>query len=397
MGDASDPYEKYGLRRVINASTSMTRLGGSMPKPEVFRAMEEASRAFIRIPELQVWAERRIAEAFGVEAGLPTAGGSNGITLAAAACIMRDTELEGYDPLEPQTWIPVAQRLPMHTEGLKTEFVIQRSTRSEYDHAIECAGGTLVEAGSEKGATPEELEEAFDPERTAAYHYTITASKDRLPLADVARIAHERGVPVTVDAAPNLTHQEVPRVLMERGADLVSFSGGKHLGGLNNTGVLVGRKDLMKLAHLQSYPFDGIGRGAKMSREMIVGLVKAVELFVGRDDDAFYGALEEQSFELSRRLSEIPGVRSGVVYEPSVIEGVLGPSYAYIALDEGSGISLKELHGKLREGKPAVEALYEPFFVTPEAAGKITIKAEYLLKGDDEIILDRVTRILGDN
>ena len=396
MGDKSDPYEKFGLRRVVNASTSMTRLGGSMPRPEVFRAMEEASRAFIRIPELQVWAGRRIAEAFGVEAGLTTAGGSNGITLAAAACIMRGTELEGYDPLEPQTWIPVAQRLPMHTEGLKTEFIIQRSTRSEYDHALECAGGTLVEAGSEKGATPEDLEEAFDPQRTAAYHYTVTASKDRLPLEDVVRIAHERGVPVTVDAAPHLTHKEVPRVLLDIGVDLVSFSGGKHLGGLNNTGILVGRADLVKLAHLQSYPFDGIGRGAKMSREMIVGLVKAVELFVGRDDNSFYTALEKRSFELSDKLSTIPGVSSGVIYEPSVIEGVLGPSYAYITLDEGANIPLRELHGRLREGEPPVEALYEPFFVTPEAAGKITIKAEYLLEGDDEIILDRVAKILGE-
>lgn len=393
MGE-NDPYEKFGLRRVVNASTSMTRLGGSMPKPEVFRAMEEASRAFIRIPELQVWAGRRIAEAFGVEAGLPTSGGFNGITLAAAACMMRGTELEGFDPLEPQTWIPVAQRLPMHTEGLRTEFIVQRSTRSEYDHAIECAGGSLVEVGSEAGATPEELEEAFYPERTAAYHYTVTASEDRLPLEEVARIAHERGVPVTVDAAPHLTHREVPEVLLGMGADLVSFSGGKHLGGLNNTGILVGSRDLVKLAHLQSYPFDGIGRGAKMSREMIVGLVRAVELFVGRDDEAFYGALERRSFELSRRLAEIPGVSSGVVYEPTVIEGILGPSYAYISLDEGSGISLKELHGRLREGEPAVEALYEPFFITPEAAGKITIKAEYLLEGDDEIIIHRTAELI---
>ena len=168
---------------------------------------------------------------------------------------------------------------------------------------------------------------------------------------------------------------------MGRGADLVSFSGGKHLGGLNNTGVLVGRKELVKLAHLQSYPFDGIGRGAKMSREMIVGLVKAVELFAGRGDEAFYTSLEERSYELSRRLAEVPGVSSGVVYEPSAIEGVLGPSYAYIALDEGAGISLRELHWLLRQGDPAIEALYEPFFITPEAAGKITVKAEYLLEG----------------
>ena len=87
MSQVYNPYEKYGLRRVVNAATCMTMLGGSISPPEVFRAMEDASKSFVHIPELQHWAGKKIAEATGAEAGLPTAGASNGIMLAAAACI----------------------------------------------------------------------------------------------------------------------------------------------------------------------------------------------------------------------------------------------------------------------------------------------------------------------
>ena len=83
-----DPYKKLGLRRVINAATCLTRLGGSIADPTVYHAMEEASKSFVQIPELQHWAGKAIAEATGAEAGHPTAGASNAITLAAAACII---------------------------------------------------------------------------------------------------------------------------------------------------------------------------------------------------------------------------------------------------------------------------------------------------------------------
>jgi len=58
-----DPYKKLGLRRVINAATSLTRLGGSIADPTVYHAMEEASKSFVQIPELQHWAGKTIAEA----------------------------------------------------------------------------------------------------------------------------------------------------------------------------------------------------------------------------------------------------------------------------------------------------------------------------------------------
>ena len=391
---AYDPYEKFGLKRVINAATSLTLLGGSMPHPEVFKAMEDASKAFVNIPALQTWAGKMIAEALGAEAGLPTAGAVNALILAVASCMMKGTELEDHDPLGPRDWIHLAQRLPMHTEGLKTEFIVQAVNRNTYDHAVECAGACLVEAGTTEKTTQSDLSDAFDEDRTAGYYYTVTASPGKLSIRDVAEVAHSHVVPLIVDAAPRLTHKAIPRGILEAGADLVIFSGGKQLGGPNNSGILIGRRDLVKLAHLQAYPFDGIGRASKMSRETIAGLVKALEIFMERDDNEYYRDLETKTRCFSSRLDEIPGIKSGVLTEPTIIEGLIGSSYAYIEIDDDAEVSLKGLHTALLEGDPSIRTLHEPYFVTPEANNRITLKAETLLEGDHEIILDRITKIL---
>ena len=388
-----DPFEKFGLRRTINAATSLTTLGGSMPDPKVFEAMLDASKAFIYIPRLQNWAGGRLAEAFGAEAGLPTAGAVNSLMLACAACIMRGTELEKHDPLRLGDWTHLTQRLPMHTEGLPTEFVVLGDSRSEYDHAIEATGGRRVEAGSKEGVTVKDLEDAYSDE-TAAYYYTLYAFKDQVPLVDFVKVAHDHGVPAIVDAAPCLTHKAVPRKLLDAGTDMVIFSGGKQFGGPNNCGILLGRKELIKLAHLQAYPFDGIGRASKMCRETIVGMMAALDLFMKRDDDAYYTKLREETEEFSRQLDAIDGIRAGVLDEISIAEDVVPPSYSWIEMDGGK-VTLRGLYEELFYGEPSIRALYEPYFVSDEVANRVTFKMEYLLPGDKEIILRRINEILG--
>jgi D-glucosaminate-6-phosphate ammonia-lyase len=389
-----DPFEKYGLRRTINAATSLTTLGGSKPDPKVYEAMLDASQAFIYIPQLQNWAGKRLSEALGAEAGLPTAGAVNSLMLACAACIMRGTELGKHDPLSPVEWVHLVQCLPMHTEGLPTEFVVLGDSRSEYDHAIQAVGGKPIEAGGKDGVTVDDLHAAYNPGKTAAYYYTLYAWRDQVPIEDFIEAAHSHGVPAIIDAAPCLTHKAVPEKILGAGADLVIFSGGKQFGGPNNTGVLLGRKDLIKLAHMQAYPFDGIGRAAKMSRETIAGLIVALELFMERDDDVYYEAMIEETRGFSEQLGAIDGLRSGVLLEPSICEGVVPPSYAWIEVKSG-GKSLRMVYDELLNGDPSIRCLYEPFFITNEASNRVTLKVEYLLPGDKEIILARLREILG--
>lgn len=392
MSERYDPYKKIGLKSVVNAATSLTTLGGSMPRAEVFEAMQDASKGFIVIPELQKRAGELLAEMLGAEAGLPTAGAVNALMLAVAACMFKGTELEDHNPVERSSWTEIIQRLPLNTEGLKNEFIILGNSRSSYDHAITCAGGIRVQAGDKDGVTAQDLRDAFVPDRTAALYYTKTPSAD-MPIKDFCDVAHSLGVPVIVDAAPNLTHASIPSAVLEAGADLVILSGGKQLGSVNNTGILLGRKDLIKLAHLNAYPFDGIGRGAKMSRETIMGLLKAVEIFIEEDRDAYYTEMLGKSKKLASRLDAIDGITSGTLNEPSIVDDVVPPSYVWVEM-ETSKVTLRELFNGLMDGDPMIRPLYEPSFLSTEVVGRITLKVEYLQPGDDDLIVERVKSLL---
>ncbi len=388
----NEPYMKLGLKRTINAATSLTTLGGSIPDPRVFNAMEEASKGFILIPVLQKAAGKRIAELLGAEAGLPTAGAVNSLMLAVAACMFKGTELEEYDPLGLKPWTKIIQHLPLKTGEMKNEFIILGNSRSEYDHAIELAGGKRVQAGSKKGVTAQDLRDAYT-EKTAALYYTVTPSAE-MPIKEFCDVAKELGVPAIIDAAPNLTHPEIPAKILDDGADLLIFSGGKQLGCINNTGILLGKPELIKLAHLNAYPFDGIGRGCKMSRETIMGLLRTVEIFVDEDRNDYYKAMYEKTKALSERLNDINGLKSGTFYEPCMLEDATAPSYAWLEVESGD-VSLRTIYEELLTGSPPIKALYEPYFLTTEAANRMTFKVEYLLPGDEDIIVDRINEIMG--
>jgi len=395
MKEIYDPYEKYGVRRVINAASCLTILGGSIAPPEVFRAMEDASRAFVYIPEFQQWAGKILAEATGAEAGHPTAGAGNAITLAAAACIMRGTELSDYDPLKKETWTHIVQRLPMHTEGLKVEFIVQRSNRNIYDHHVEFAGGRFVEVGTEDGTTMEELSAAFDPKRTAAYYFTVRRSYKSLPLKTVVKVAHEHGVPVIVDAASELPPKSTLTKYIDMGADLVIISGGKFIAGPNNSGILVGRKELIKLAHLQSYPFHGVGRAAKMSRETIAGLITALKAYLELDVSALFDSWKARALWMAEQLNPIPGVESGLTYMVTVEEGEPMVPLCYVEIDEGVfGMDGDELSSRLLEGNPRIYTPYEPSYLLEDYCGKLTLNPEYMLEGEEKIVIERLKDIL---
>lgn len=389
-----NPYEKYGVRRAINAAGTLTRVGGSIARAEVFRAMKDASKSFVHISELQQWAGEVIAEATGAEAGLPTAGGSCSIMLAAAACIMKGTELEEYEPKGRATWQHLIQRLPAHTEGLKTEFIVQRANRDEYDHAVEIAGGRFVEAGTDDGATEEDLDRAFDPERTAAYYYTVQPSTKILPLEAVVRVAHGNGVPLVVDASAELPPRSNLRYFTSKGVDLVCFSGGKTIAGPNNSGILAGRRDLIKLAHLQSYPFEGVGRVAKMSRETIVGLITALRIYLEVDEEAEFRAWEEKARLMAEELGGLPGVEAGVV-NATTPEGIPKFPLVYLRVsEEVHGMTGRQLHQGLIDGDPSIEGIYEPYYLLEDYEGMLVFNPQNILEGEEQIILTRISRIL---
>ena len=285
-------YESIGVRPLINARGTVTIVGASRTLPEVKRAMEDAARDYVQIDELMDGVGRRLAGLTGAEWGVVTSGASAALTAATVGCIA------GGDPDK------LAQ-LP-NLQGLKDEVIIPRYSRTAYDHAVKAAGPRMVEV-SDRPA----LESALGP-RTAMILVLAGASSERGPLSltEIAKLAKPHGVPILVDAAAD--GLAVPNPYLQQGADLVAYSGGKCLRGPQCAGLLIGRKDLVQAAWIGSAPHHGFGRGFKVGREEIMGMVAAVEMWTKRNHAEELRTWNGWLEHIAGRLKEVPGVTTDI-------------------------------------------------------------------------------------
>jgi L-seryl-tRNA(Ser) seleniumtransferase len=218
----------------------------------------------------------------------------------------------------------------------------------------------------------------------------------------VIKIAHKHNVPIIVDAATENPPKKSLRQFIEIGVDLVVLSGGKEVRGPNNSGILAGRRDLIKLAHLQAYPFHGVGRHGKMSREAIVGFVTALKLYVAHDEEAVFRARVVKARWISEQLNKIPNVRTEMFYMTTVLDNEPMVPLVGVQIDEKAfGITGKDLSDRLMTSDPKIYAPYESRFLGPNSAGtldvyngKVTINPRGMLEGDEEIVVDKIKEIL---
>lgn len=307
-------YQKLGVEPIINACGSVTRLGGAPMSPEVLESFREAAGEWVPLEQLQAAASRKIAEHTGTEAGLVTSGSAGALTLGAAAI------LAGHD-------LRRMEELP-HCDHFPHEFIIAREQRSGYDHAVRASGARLVEVGfneivSNAGVRRTEQWEyaAAINENTAGIVY-VHAEDSQPALKDVIEVAHQHGIPVLVDAAGEVPPRSNLKAIAATGADLVSFSGGKAIRGPQSTGLLCGTRELISSAALQMLDMDdhgqlwqppvdfidtslfqglprhGIGRALKVSKEEIIAVLTALDLFAS-------GAYDAQNLEFGSWLETI--------------------------------------------------------------------------------------------
>jgi uncharacterized pyridoxal phosphate-dependent enzyme len=332
-------YARLGVRPVIHGSGTTTRYGGSLMRPETIEAMREASRVLVNIDELNEAAGAAIARILGAEAALVTAGSAAGLVLQAAACIAGD------DPAR-------IARLP-DTTGMRNEFVIQRAHRFSYDQSYRVPGGVLVEIGLGRRTAAHELEGAIGARTAGVVHLVspFTSPPGLLPFDEVCRIAHARGVPVLVDAASMVPPRDNLFAYLRGGADLVVYSGGKGIRGPQSTGILAGRRDLIRAAALNASPNQAIGRAAKTSKEEIVGLVTALELFLAEDEKAEMERYREVCAAIVDAVRDIPGVRAVVEQDP--VNRVLPHAVVYFE-PSWTGRSGRAIQLALAAGEPHI-------------------------------------------
>jgi len=367
---------------------------------EVLEAMREATQWSVRIDELQEKAGAYLAEVTGAEAGYITCGAAAGLQLATAAC------LAGQD-------IRKMELLP-DTSNISNEIVIQRIHRNAYDHALRAAGASLVEVGHignpARGYTRPWHIEAAIHKKTVAVHWVYMNVPDAVSLEETVAVAHKYGVPVIVDAAAALPPAANLRRLVATGADLVSFSGGKAIGGPQASGILVGRRDLIDSVALQHQdmdvlpltwtmrhrfldsgklpgpPLQGIGRPLKVGREQVAGLLTALKIYVGQD----HSAVRNEQIRRIRVLQEgLAGV-SNLKGELMGLEGEAYPLLRLILDEQALGLTAFDLVNRLFDDDPAIAVGQEG-----AADGYVTLNPFSLDDDKPSLIVRRIRAILG--
>ena len=358
----SSLYASLGVKPVINGVGVVTVLGGSIMPPEVIRAMEEASRYFIPLPELEKKVGARIAELVQAPAAMVTCGAASAIAVGTAACLSQG------DPAKLRS-------LPGR-EGIRYEVVQQKSHRSGYEHQMELCGAKIVTVETRK-----ELEAAMN-ERTGMMFFLNKAEPDgEIKSDDFIKIGKERGVPTINDAASDATPKENLWKYTKQGFDLVIFSGGKALRGPQSSGLLLGRKDLIDAALPAMSPFGGIGRGMKVGKEELCGLLAAVERYLKVDHDAEMRELETRVKSIRGALKGVSGIQTDR-HVPVIANEV---PHVTVQWDESArGLTAQQVTEKLLAGDP-------PIHVQRPEKGQLLISV-WMMRGDEHEVVGRRLR-----
>jgi uncharacterized pyridoxal phosphate-dependent enzyme len=374
---AEDYYDKLGVTKIINAAGTYTFLTASIMPPAVQAAVAQAAKHPVRLAQLQKASGEYLAKKLQCEGALVTAGASSALTLGTAAC------MTVADP-------SAARRMPSDINGLKNEVIVQKAHRYDYDQALLNCGIRFVEV-----ETLDQYQAAFT-DKTVMAHFFNAAEAGQITREDWIRVAHQHGVPCFNDAAADVPPISNLWNYTKMGFDLVTFSGGKGMRGPQNAGLLLGRKDLIDAAVKNDMPIsEAIGRGMKVAKEQIVGMVAAVDWFLSQTDEGMETEFRRRADKISDYLKGVPGLRAKVVV-PEIANHV-----PHLLLNYDSAqikISAKDVADQLRHGTPSIEL--NPSTGEANSRGittepdTIVVGVWMLQPGEDIIVAKRLREVL---
>ena len=374
-----DYYDKLGVTKIINAAGTYTMFTAAVMPPQVQAAVAKAAKHPVRLAELQSKAGEYLAKRLQCESAMVTAGASSALTLGTAACIavMNDSPREVV-PMKVPT-------LP------RNEVLIQKTHRYSYDHAIENCGTKFVEVES-----LDDYSKAFS-ERTVMAHFFNAAEGGQISREDWVRVAREHKVPSFNDAAADVPPISNLWNYTKMGFDLVTFSGGKGIRGPQNAGLLLGRKDLMVAATATNNPFDeGVGRGMKVAKEQIVGMVAAVDWLLSQSDETMETEFRGRADRISAGLKRIPTLETKIVIPPAANH----VPHLLIRYDQAHvKIAPIDVAKQLRSGTPSIElnpstGKREGSAGLPSDENTIVVGVWMLEPGEDLIVGRRLHEVL---
>jgi uncharacterized pyridoxal phosphate-dependent enzyme len=369
FGQTGNPYEELGVPTVINCEGTMTVLGGSILRPELEAVMAMAGRHFVSIPDLEISAGKRIAEMLKLPEGytaIVTSGAAAAIQSGLAGILTGDNEA-------------LIRQLPDLT-GMKSEVIIQKSHRNPFDHQLRSTGVKLVEI-----ETREQLHRAVN-DRTAMLHFSNFANAEgQIKVDEWLKLGKQYNLPCMNDAAADTPPVSHLWDYTNMGYDLVTFSGGKAMRGPQCAGLLIGRKDLVAYALLNNSPHeDTLGRSQKVGKEEIIGMVKALELFLKEDHDALAKEWQDRLAGISKELTKIPGVSTSF-FTPDIANHV---PHMQISWDSKISATPQQVSKLLRSSKPAI------VIGGGEGRPGLVMCSFMLQPGEDKIVAEQLSRIL---
>jgi L-seryl-tRNA(Ser) seleniumtransferase len=372
-----DYYEKLGITPFINAAGTYTILSASTMPDEVQAAVALAAKKPVHLLELLEASGNYLAQKLRCGGALITSGASAGLTLGTAACITMGNK-------------DAMVNIPTDLAGLKNEVIVQKAHRYEYDHAMRNCGAKIVQV-----ETVQQYQNAFT-EKTVMTNF-FNAADAPIGREEWIRIAHQHSVPCFNDAAADVPPISNLWNYTQMGFDLVAFSGGKGMRGPQCTGLLLGRKDLIDAARLNNSPnSNAVGRGLKVAKEDIIGMVAAVDWFLSQDDAAMEAEFRKRADRIAEQVKKVPTVET-TVFIPPVANHV---PHLLVTYDPAHVRTTgQEVMHKMREGEPRIE-LNPGTGGAPASAGlpggenTIIVGVWMLQPGEDLIVGRRLREVL---
>jgi uncharacterized pyridoxal phosphate-dependent enzyme len=360
-----DYFRELGVRPFINAAGTYTAMTASLMPPEVLEAITYASRHYVMLDELHDKVGERIAALVHADAAMVTSGAAAALTLGTAAVLTGADRQKIVD-------------LPNLT-GMKSEVIVQKTHRFGYEHAVRNCGVTLVEV-----ETPDDVDRAVSERTAMMLFYNNNNREGRIQDAAFVELGKKHGIPTLNDAAADVPPVENLWKYTKMGFDLVAFSGGKGLRGPQSAGLLLGRKNLIAAARLNAPPNGNtIGRGLKVNKEEMVGMLAALERYLALDHAGERRELDKRADTIRRSTAAVPGV-TAEIFVPEVANHV---PHVRIAWDPAArGMTPAQAVAALREGTPSIGT---------RAEGNALVVGVWMMRpGEDKIVARRVREVL---
>jgi uncharacterized pyridoxal phosphate-dependent enzyme len=360
-----DYFRELGIRPFINAAGTYTAMTASLMPREAMDAINYASEHYVMLDDLHDRVGERLASLLKCEAVMVTAGAASALTLGTAA-VLTGTDREKVGALPNLT-------------GMKSEVIIQKSHRFGYDHAVRNCGVQLVEV-----ETPEELERAVNEKTAMMLFYNANNNVGQIKDEEFARLGTRHGIPTLTDAAADVPPVENLWRYTAMGFDLVAFSGGKGIRGPQSAGLLLGRKDLIAAARLNGPPnSNSIGRGMKVNKEEMLGMLAAVELYVKTDHDRERLEFDKRAEVIRKAAAGVAGV-TAEVFVPEIANHV---PHIRISWDPASkGMTAASVVQALRDGDPSIGTRSE---------GDALVVGVWMMRpGEETIVAKRLRQVM---